>query len=219
MARINWSAIDEVIFVARHLIELACRDSDSLRRHPRLHHIPNGLDPGRFAYQERTAGPNLAFVGQLSHKKGLMLLMQAFKLLSGQNPELVLHLAGEARELRYLLYLEQFLRLNGLQERVKYHGWVEDIPAWLADKNYLISCSPFESQGMAVMEAMLTGIKPLIHPFVGAADIYPDAWLWNDLSQLADLFNGPYQSQQYHDFVKSRYLLADQLRKIDEIVE
>lgn len=187
LAAVHWPAVHHAIFVARHVQELALRLNAGLRVHPIPHWIPNAADGERFPLQPHQPGTEWAFVGDINHKKGLPLLLQAFAYLARRQPGIRLHLAGRLQDLRFASYLEHWLAQTGLQQQVTHHGWVEDMPGWLASKDHLISCSPWESQGMAIMEAMLCGIRPLIHHFVGAEAIYPRQLLWQTLDQLPDL--------------------------------
>lgn len=218
VTRVNWRKVDHAIFIASHVQSLACRSAADLAGYPRQHVIPNGLEPERFAFVKRRPGPRLAFVGDIGHRKGLLLLAQAFKALSEQNSELTLHLAGNAQDLRILAYLEHFFALHGLSQRVFYAGWVEDIPGWLADKDYLLNCCPWESQGLAMMEAMLCGIKPLIHHFVGAEAIYPRELLWSSLDDLLRIYHSDYTSQAYRDFVCRHFAAADKHRQLEQVL-
>jgi glycosyltransferase involved in cell wall biosynthesis len=162
------------------------------------HVIPSGIDLGRFKFTSRGPGDQVAFVARLSHKKGLDLLAQVAMMQPGYQ----FHVAGEWQDTRYQHY---FATLN--LPNVHFHGRVEpsQMPAWLADKNYILCTSPFESQGLGLMEAMAMGIKPLVHNFPGANLLYPAACLWQDLADLSDVLEGPYNSQEYRQWVEISY--------------
>nr|WP_225897404.1 glycosyltransferase [Clostridium botulinum] len=64
----------------------------------------------------------------------------------------------------------------------------KDINKWLEDKNYLICTSVLESQGLGIMEAMSKVIRPLIHNFVGAKEVYPEKYVWNSLDDIINIY-------------------------------
>ena len=61
---------------------------------------------------------------------------------------------------------------------------VDDISAWLDNKQYLVSASVHESFGYSIAEAMARGIKPLIHHFCGASEIWPEDLLFTTPSDF-----------------------------------
>lgn len=69
------------------------------------------------------------------------------------------------------------------------------------------------------MEAMAKGIKPLIHNFVGAKNIYPEKYLWNSISEFLELIlENEYNSKDYRDLIKDNYLLINKIYKIKELI-
>ncbi|MBW2109727.1 MAG: hypothetical protein JRI36_13860, partial [Deltaproteobacteria bacterium] len=84
IGEIDWTAIDHLIFVAEHVRDVFFEQLDLLGIDvPELHTyiIPNGIDVSGFTCKERRKGKNLAFLANLSAKKGPMLLIHAFSEL------------------------------------------------------------------------------------------------------------------------------------------
>ncbi|WP_242844506.1 glycosyltransferase [Clostridium botulinum] len=97
----------------------------------------------------------------------------------------------------------------------------KDINKWLEDKNYLICTSVLESQGLGIMEAMSKVIRPLIHNFVGAKEVYPEKYVWSSLDDIVNMLSDKeYSSLEYRNFIENNYSLSDTNSKIiSEIIE
>ncbi len=212
--KIDYRAVSDLVLVGRHMRQyLLAAKPEIARQVPRIHVIPNGVDTGRFRLGGRRPGHNLAYVGWLNHKKGPMVLMHAFYHLHRREPRFHLHIAGEFNQSHYRPALQGFLEENGLAGSVTFHGWVEDMPAWLADKHYLISTSLSESQGLGIMEAMATGMMPLIYGFPGAESVYPRDLLWRNFDELGELVRKRIPPAVLRGFVEENYSLEQQVEK------
>ena len=214
--KINWSRVNHLICVAPHILEvIKARVPDLDQRCKHIALIPNGIELDRFAFKKRHKGFNLAYMGYINYKKGPMLLLQLLKELTLVDSRYHLDIAGEIQDLRYELYFNQMIDAMGLNAHVTMSGWVDEIGPWLADKDYILCTSLLESQGLGLMEAMACGIKPVIHNFVGARDIYPHASLWNTITEGRDLvLDDHYDSTAYREWIRRKYSLASQLEKV-----
>lgn len=117
-----------------------------------------------------------------------MLLLHAFKKIFDTDNRYKLHIAGTFNEERYRLYFNQMIKELGLEKNIIFYGWQKDINKWLEDKNYLVCTSVLESQGLGIMEAMSKGIRPLIHNFVGAKEVYPEKYVWSSLDDIINIY-------------------------------
>jgi glycosyltransferase involved in cell wall biosynthesis len=156
----------------------------------------------------------IAYVGYLNFKKGPMELMYALEALRRRDGRCRLHVAGVFQDLYSETACRHFLAQNHLEEAVRFHGWVQDVPAWLADKNAIICTSLSESQGLGLMEAMAMGVKPLIYNFHTAEHIYPRQWLWNNLDELAQMLHQAHDPQEVRRFVEENYSLDLQVGRL-----
>ena len=101
---------------------------------------------------------------------------------------------------------------------VFFDGWQEDVNCWLQDKHYIVSSSVGESQGMGLLEGMACGLKPVIHNFPGAGQIFPSEFLFNIAEQFCEqILADRYEPKKYRRFVEENYSLKDQLTKINRI--
>ncbi|MCB2186150.1 MAG: glycosyltransferase family 4 protein [Deltaproteobacteria bacterium] len=208
--RLDYRAVTDLIFVCRHFRDVFLARRPEVREQvPRIHVIPTGLDLARFGFRERTPGHNLAYVGYLNYKKAPMVLMHAFYALHRADPRFRLHVAGKFQDPPFEAACRWFLEANRLTDAVTFYDWVADMPAWLADKHFLISTSLSESQGLGIMEAMATGCLPLVNHFPGAETIYNHRHLWRNLDELAALAARGGDPRQARRFIEVNYGLAD----------
>ena len=217
---INWERIDHLIFVADHIKDLVLKKVPKIEKLvANIHVIPNGVDLNKHKFVERKPGKNLAYAGYLNFKKGPMLLLHAFQSLVQNDPEYKLYIAGKFQEERYELYFRQFMDATGIQDNVIFNGWVDDIDGWLEDKQYIVSSSLLESQGMGILEAMATGIQPFVHNFVGASNVYPKEYLWNTIDDFNNLFDVWSDPLRCREFVEENYSLDSEIDKIESVLK
>ncbi|HPB88201.1 MAG TPA: glycosyltransferase, partial [Thermotogota bacterium] len=75
-----------------------------------------------------------------------------------------------------------------------------------------------EGYGMAILEAMSKGIKPIIHNFYVADEFYSEQYLFNTVGQAVDMItNEPYDSTEYRRFAE-QHNETKQLEEISELV-
>lgn len=223
-AQTAWENVDLLMVVAGHIrAELAARVPDVARR-TRVEILPNGLDLSRFPLK-RSFGPThrCAFVASLRHAKCPPLLLQCFAAMAKAEPRLTLHLAGElfGNELErgeLDTYLRHMTQVLGLENRVFFHGRVADVNAFLEDKDTLLSTSLRESFGYNIAEAMAKGVRPLIHHFPGAEEVFPREWLFATVEECAALSRKPANPASLRDFVERRYSLERHLGRLAELL-
>lgn len=207
-AAVRWDVVDDVVFVGAHIRDLARQLCPAIfEQVERIHVIPGGIDLDRHPLAEpRPDGKSLAFVANLSFKKGPMLLLHALKALVDADPDFRLFLAGRVDQPRYAFYIDHLVHLWGLEDHVRHDGYVEDICSWLADKDFIVCTSPIEGQGMGILEAAARGLRPLVHHFVGAEQVYPASWLWTTIEEFVAMATSPEREPEaYRSFVQSRY--------------
>ena len=218
-AKVNWDAIDDLIFVAPHIKESMKDLVPDIEQRVRTHVVYNGIDLERFGFLDRRPGFDIAYVGYITPRKNPTLLLQCLNQLVNIDPRYWLHIAGEFQAADYHLYFEQMVAAMGLEPHIRMAGWVDDIAGWLEDKQYLIHTSIHEGHPIGIMEAMARGLKPLIHNFVGAGEIYPKKYLWNTLDEfIQKTTENDYASCEYRRFIEDNYSLELQIDRIENIV-
>ena len=208
--KINYGRVSDVVFVSNYMRRLFERKHPGRLDGIRVHIIHNGIDLDKFPFVPNKTGRKIAFVARLDAKKDPMLMLQAFTFLLHRHPETELHVAGAPDDNRYYIAMPDFLAKNNLAASANFYGHVKDVPKWLGDKDYILCTSPFESQGVGILEAVHRGLKPLVYNFPGAEDLYPRNWLWNNLDELEELMlNGP-APEDCRDFVAEHYSMKRQ---------
>jgi glycosyltransferase involved in cell wall biosynthesis len=106
-----------------------------------------------------------------------------------------------------------------LTERVTFHGWVEDIPSFLRDMNYVISTSQWEGCPNNILEAMACGIRPIIHNWMGARELFPEECVFSSLEEVpAMLAPSAYHAERYRTWIEERFNTADTYPAFDAIL-
>ncbi len=146
----------------------------------RLHVVPCGIEPWRFADPAPLpgGGPHLVAVGRLAPQKGLALLVEALALAAPDLPGLRLVILGDGP-------LGTVLRAQvaraGLSDRITFAGWQDEagVRAALAAAQALVLPSSAEGLPVVAMEAMAAG-RPVIGTWIAGVPelVTPDTgWL------------------------------------------
>lgn len=216
--KINWSNIDALIFVAKHVQKIAQKRFPSMKRTP-SYIIPNAINLEKFKFYPKKKGYHLAFVANISHKKGIPLLIQCFYELLKIDPRYKLHLAGEAQEIRFDFYLSQMIEKLNLKNKIIRYGRINNIPKFLSDKHFIISTSPFEGCPLNILEGMACGLKPIVHSWIGAEEIFPQEFIFKTTDEFVNLVTeNNYKPEEYRKFIEKKFALSNQLKMIDRII-
>lgn len=220
-AKVDWSKVDRLIFVNPSVQEIFEKQvATKITRKV----IYNGVDTSRFSIPEnKQTGKKIASVGYINYKKNPALLLYCFKKIHQYDPEYSFHIAGDHQDPRIQLYFDHFLKENPLP--IHFDGWVEDMPAWYADKDFVISTSLFESFHYSIAEGMASGLLPLIHNWYGAKNLYPGKYMFNEPDQCLELLKQLETSDrkklqaENRELIMSRYDQADKSKEISELVQ
>jgi len=223
-SQINWDVVDRLIFVAPHIREILNELSPGIVDKVKSEVIYNGVDIEKIPFKEREPGYNVAWVGYINYKKNPQMALQVIKKLVDINKRYKLHIAGLYQDLRYKIYLEHMIKEMGLQDNVIFYGWIDDMESFWEDKNYLLHTSIHESFGYGIFEAMVRGIKPVIHNFRGARELYPIDWLFNTIDEAVNTFRAwdyntlsDRNTRQY--IIDKGWTLENQLANIKKVIE
>ena len=142
----------------------------------------NGIEPSSFGCRE--GDRNLVLgetrfhaedkicitVARLEWRKDIQTLLKAAHLLREQRLRFVIVGEGEERAL-----LESLARQLKIDTRVQFIGEREDVPRWLGGSDIFVLTSVSEGLGIAILEAMATGL-PVVATQVGGIPelLHPD---------------------------------------------
>ncbi|MGI6668028.1 MAG: glycosyltransferase [Acetivibrionales bacterium] len=218
--KVKWNNVDRLAIVTRHLKDLLDIYHPGVTDQVKIEVVENGVDLSRFSFKQRSDGFNLAMVGYLHSRKNPVLLLQIIRKLVDIDKRYKLYIAGQFQEQVVELYWDYQVRRMGLENNVVFDGWQEDIERWLEDKNYILSTSIHESFGYGIAEAMARGIKPIIHDFPYAYEIWDEELLFRTVDEAVDLIrNNIYESEKYRAIIENRYSLKKQVNHIKNMIE
>ncbi|SEO70880.1 glycosyltransferase [Propionispora vibrioides] len=215
--QVDWNTVNTLICDVAHIRDVVIKNIDIDQNKIVL--IPVGVDTEQFVFRERKRGFNIAYIGYINYKKGPMLLIHFIHALVQKDPRYKLHICGEFQDQRYILYFQQMIREMKLENNISYTGRVKDVNEWLEDKDYILSTSLLEGQHLTVMEGMCKGIKPIIHNFVGAKQVYNEQYVWNTLDEAVKMVRtASYKSEEYRKYIVDNYSNSRQLERINGVL-
>jgi L-malate glycosyltransferase len=153
--------------------------------------IPNGIDVRRFDKAARRLDP-AAFrrslgvtpdrllagtIGELNRLKGHEEFLRAASLLAERFPTTDFVIAGEdfSRTGEHRARILKLVSELGLETRVHLTGWLEDVAPLLHALDLFVSASRTESFGLAIVEALASGVSVVATATEGAREILSDA--------------------------------------------
>lgn len=220
--KVNWSKVDCVVFVNSIVQELFDKMTDGTVSSKRL--IPNGVNLEKFTIpKNKQYGNKIGYVGGINYKKNPILALQCFRDIHVYNREYSFHVAGNFEDSRIKMYWDYFVDRYGLP--VLHDGYVEDMPAWYADKDYILSTSIFESFQYGVAEGIACGLMPLIHQWPGAEKIYWPAVTFcmpHECVRLCKTYkkkDKTEMAQVFRKHIAKNYDLKDQMSEIEYLLQ
>ena len=155
-------------------------------RASRIDTIPNGVDlqrfrPAKSRDESREIRRHLGigfgdevviFVGGILPRKGVDILLEAWRLVARQRPRAHLLLLGHRHEDQAKFHsfrdrLNQLVNDSPVPERITFTGMVGDVERYLRVADVFVFPSHREGMGNAVLEAMATGLPCVLTRFQG----------------------------------------------------
>lgn len=135
--------------------------------------VPLGVDVGMFRPGLLRTGRRLLAASSMIALKDHGTLLQALALARAEMPDLGLTIAGDGVERSAI---EARVRSLGLERCVEFLGDVPhgSMPALFAGHDRFVHASLYESQGMVVLEALASGLPPIVSNVGIAAELPPD---------------------------------------------
>ncbi|MEW8992953.1 methyltransferase domain-containing protein [Clostridium sp.] len=212
---VDWNNVDKLILVTDHLKKFLVSQIPNIEKLVDIITINNGVDLDKYELVERKTGFNIAYVGYIHQRKNPVLLLQIINKLVQKDKRYKLYIAGQFQDKLIELYWNYQIQQMELQNNVIFEGWQDNISKWLENKNYILSSSIHESFGYGIAEAMSRGIKPIIHNFVFAKEIWDEKYLFNTVDEAVKMItNKTYNSKEYREFINKNYSLDKQITSI-----
>lgn len=207
-----WNVVNEVVFIAPHIRTLFENSgligwNDTIQQHT----IPCGVDVDRYKFDVRAPGRDIAIVSEKWTSKGTDLILQIALELQHKAAGYRFHWLGRWSDHDWeKAYFEDFVKYHDLP--FEFTEWLEGdsaVDEFLEGKNYLLHASHKEAFGYAIAEAMAKGIKPVVHRFFGADDLWP-GMTWDSIDEAVtalDADNDPSKGQPYNSGAYRQYLI------------
>ena len=174
---------------------------ESIKINPALAEvIHNGVDLSRFTQQPKTitaeqAVIKLGMVGRFAPQKDIKTLIKLMTLLDSRFE---LHLAGDG-DLRS--EYEQLAKTLKVDNKIVFHGQVNNVPVFLNSLDIYIQSSHWEGFGIAVVEAMASGIPTFATNVEGLNNVVFEHSLFKagDVQTLAVKLNNLVNNINYYN--------------------
>jgi glycogen(starch) synthase len=136
-----------------------------------------GIDVEKFKPSIQLPKNKLLFVGQISHHKGVELMIQALSILRSRRPDLEyeLTIAGHAHEPEFETKLRDMVQKSDLSGHVRFIGFAgrDAMPELYTSHSILVFPSIWpEPMGITILEAMASGLCVLASGTGGSRELY-----------------------------------------------
>lgn len=214
MEGLDWNQVAGITFAAPHLMALTQEYWSKLVSGIPMEVVTNGVDLDAVPLSPRTSWPgrDIGVVGDINQGLGVDVLLQCLHEALALDSGYTFHILGFREDQRFVTYLEHLLGAMGLRDRMVIHDPAEGVSAFLGRMNALLSTSPLEGLPPTLLEAMARGIKPMVHDWPGARELFPPASVFRTLPEFRSLLADPTcDSRGYREWVAERYPLSRHL--------
>ena len=213
----KWENVDALIFVSEHIRKMFNK-SLTKGKPKRTYFIPNAVDLEQFSFVEHDRKPTeIAFVCTAVIHKNIGLAVQVLQALPD---EYHIHHIGRIHH-RDVDVWNEYLKGLGLNDRWVWHGSIpaQQMPHWLADKDFILSASITEGNPNNVIEGMACGLIPVVHNWPGAKDQFPFDHVYDTVEEAVDIIKNRCSDRIFHrKWVEEHYTL-DNINKIHEVIK
>ncbi len=172
--------------------------------------VPNGIDARLFKPDKSLKDKvfKIVFVGRLVEQKDPFTFLNAIKLFSGRNKDLIVHIIGDG-VLR--CKMEEYVRNNCLSDIVKFFGWIRkaEIVKEYQSAHVNVITSVFEGMSVAVFESLACGCFLITTPIDGINEVIAP----NENAIVVQFYSQEEIAQQLEIYYQKRFL---QNYKIDD---
>lgn len=226
-----WDVVDDLIFIAPHIREIANEHELPGRREDlRVHTIPHSVDLDDWTFKERSPGFEIAVVSERWASKGTSEILQIALKLKQIDPRYKITWLGQRSDHQWEhAYRDEFVEHHQLN--LEFVNIVDSVDEFLEDKNFLLHASHKEAFSAATAEAMAKGIKPILHRFFGADDLWPGI-TWDTIDEAVEMITMGkpldslnldmrmmYGSNYYRQYlIDHNYTLPQMMKSFDDII-
>uniref|UniRef100_A0A6M3IX96 Putative glycosyltransferase n=1 Tax=viral metagenome TaxID=1070528 RepID=A0A6M3IX96_9ZZZZ len=212
------SKIDQLVFVSEYVKQIGIQKFPWMTKGKV---IPNLIDTSKFPFIDRQNGYNIMMLGRMSYVKNLPLALTMFHELLKLDDNYHLHIVGEISDPELGYYSGNFVNKTGMKKNVHFHGRIDNdkLPEFMKDMHFILCTSIFESFGMGILEAMCSGLKPVIFDFPGAETMFIDKWRWLDRTGFVqNIISHNYLPLEYNYFVVNEFSIKNKIHLYKNLI-
>jgi glycosyltransferase involved in cell wall biosynthesis len=196
LERIRWDNVDRIIFIAEWLRE------EFLSRFPQMANrallIHNALDSAALEHEKLPdAAFNLGLLGYCPMLKAPHLAVEILTVLKrwdrrytlfikGRSPQELAWLQRRPQEQAYYRHFFATVDASRYSNSIVFEPHTDDVATWLSKIGFILSTSDCEGSHQAVAEGMASGSIPVIRNWRGAAQLYPEKYVFTTVAQAVD---------------------------------
>lgn len=195
----DWSRVDDVIFVGPHVRDFLVQAVPSLERAGRIHVLPNATRLERFGRSKTTqANRTIAMIGWGQQVKDPLSTVELLAKLRIHDARWRLLLIGrdfaESQTVSGARYRDQFRQraaADDVRNAIVNVGYTEDLPEALRDVGFVINTSRREGNSVGLVEGAASGAVPVVRNwplyarYGGAYAVYPSDWVVDSMDAAA----------------------------------
>jgi len=129
--------------------------------------------------ETETGTTRIIFVGRLTRRKGLHIVLQALSFL--KEDDWILDVLGDGPQ---KIELEKFCSTIGISDKTRFHGFIDDPEEWISNSSFLVFPSLDEGLGLSLMQGLKIGIPVLASNIPAVRELMESE---KDLVQPGDL--------------------------------
>lgn len=225
---INWEVVDKVILLSEAMRNKFISQVPVSKNKTVV--IPWAISSDKFQMRSQSLTGNIGTLCEISPRKRVYELILVFNEVIQKMDNLHLHIAGSVDPLYMDYYdaMQVLVEKLGLEDKVTFHGNVEDVPAWLQKIDIFVSNSYSEGLQSALLEAMATGCFCLAHRWDGVNEILPPEYLyfsdWELYNKIQNYYLSPEKARNYHHnymrkIVVEKFDLRESLVQVRNVIE
>lgn len=199
--RVNWKNVKGIFFCAKHIQDIVNNLYGKHIKDIPQYLVPNWVDTDEFPFIRRERNDRIAMACYINRKKNLPLAIQ---ILNHLPSTATIHHVGNVVENFTIYYINHLLKEMKMDKNFFFYRAIppDRIPMFFNSCSYVLSTSIIEGCPMNILEGMACGLKPMVHNWIGAKDIFPEKWVYNDVEEARYVYDDhDWYPDEYRQFV------------------
>ena len=202
----RWEFFDRIV-VSNPITADVLRDRfDRIDSHCRIQVLPPAISLPEVDLQGKHKTKQLAYIGRITAAQNGQLLLQCLAAARQSHHDWKLFIIGDFENMSLRIYFEQMLKTMNLAGSIEFNPPGTDMASWCADKSFFVA--PFCSSGQEayVYQAMAFGLRPIVHGYFGAEQMFDAKNLFGTIREFCSLIGGNgYRPQDYRRYVAEKH--------------